>query len=53
MYAGDEDRFEAAEQLAERNSHAAAEAFSAIASDGAVGDEVRQTAAEHLVTTDP
>jgi hypothetical protein len=52
MYEGDEDRIEAAEQLAEHNRHAAAEAFSAIACDQAVGDEVRLSAAEQLVDVD-
>ena len=48
MYEDDEDRIGAAEQLAEHNAHAAAEAFSAIACDQAVGDEVRLSAAELL-----
>jgi len=46
MYESDEDRIDAAEQLAEHNPRAAAEAFSAIACDQAVGDEVRLSAAE-------
>jgi len=46
MYEDDEDRMDAAEQLAEHNPHAAAEAFSAIACDGEVDDEVRLSAAE-------
>ena len=49
MYEDDEGRLDAAEQLAEHNPHAAAEAFSAIACDQAVGDEVRLSAAEQLV----
>jgi hypothetical protein len=53
MYEGDEDRIEAAEQLAEHNRHAAAEAFSAIACDQAVGDEIRLSAAEQLADVDP
>ena len=53
MYEGDEDRLDAAEQLAEYDPHAAAEAFSAIASDQAVGDEVRLSAAEQLADIDP
>ena len=48
MYDGDEDRIEAAEQLAEHDRHAAAGAFSAIAGDREVGDEVRLSAAEQL-----
>ena len=48
MYKDDEDRIDAAEQLAEHNPHAAAEAFSAIACDQAVGDQVRLTAAQQL-----
>ena len=48
MYEDDEGRIDAAEQLAEHNPHAAAEAFLAIACDGAVGDEVRRSAAERL-----
>jgi hypothetical protein len=46
MYEDDEDRIDAAEQLAEHNPHAAAEAFSAIACDPAVDDESRLSAAE-------
>jgi len=53
MYEDDEDRIDAAEQLAERNPHAAAEAFSAIACDQGVGDEVRLSAAELLADVDP
>jgi hypothetical protein len=53
MYESDEDRVDAAEQLAEHNPHAAAEAFSAIACDQAVGDEVRLSAAERLADVDP
>jgi hypothetical protein len=53
MYEDDEDRIDAAEQLAERNPRAAAEACSAIACDGAVGDEVRLSAAELLADLDP
>jgi hypothetical protein len=53
MYEGDEDRLDAAEQLAEHNPNAAAEAFSAIACDQAVGDEVRLSAAELLADVDP
>ena len=52
MYEDDEDRIDAAEQLAERNPHAAAEALSAIACDQAVGDEVRLSAAELLADLD-
>jgi hypothetical protein len=48
MYEGDENRIEAAEQLAAHNRHGAAEAFSAIACDAAVGDEVRLSAAKLL-----
>ena len=40
MYQDDEDRLDAADQLAEHTPHAAAEAFSAIACDRDVGDEV-------------
>ena len=39
MYEDDEGRLDAAEQLAEHNTHAAAEAFSVIACDGAVADD--------------
>ena len=46
MYESDEDRIDAAELLAEQNPRAAAEAFSAIACDQAVGDEVRLSAAD-------
>ena len=53
MYEDDEDRIDAAEQLAERNPRAAAEAFAAIACDQAVGDEVRLSAAELLADLDP
>ena len=53
MYEGDEDRLDAAEQLAEYDPHAAAEAFSAIACDQAVGDEVRLSATEQLADIDP
>ena len=52
MYEDDEDRLDAAEQLAEHSPHAAAEAFSAIACDGEVGDEVRLSAAEQLTALD-
>ena len=48
MYEDDEGRFDAAEQLAEHNPRAAAEAFSAIARDRDVGDELRLSAAEQL-----
>jgi hypothetical protein len=44
----DETRIDTAERLAEHNPQAAAEACSAIACDGAVGDEVRRSAAEQL-----
>jgi hypothetical protein len=40
-------------QLAEHHPHAAAEAFSAIACDGTVSDEVRLSAAEQLATLGP
>lgn len=53
MYEDDEDRIEAAEQLAEHNSSAVAGALSAIARDGAVGDEVRRSAVEQLAVLDP
>ncbi len=53
MYEDNEDRLDTAEQLAEHNPHAAAEAFSAIACDQAVGDEVRLSAAEQLAAVDP
>ena len=53
MYEDDEDRIDAAEQLAEDHPDAAAEAFSAIACDQAVGDEVRLSAAELLAGADP
>ena len=53
MYEDDEDRIDAAEQLAEHNPHAATEAFSAIACDGAVGDGVRLSAAQQLADIDP
>ena len=52
MYESDEDRVDAAEHLAEHNPHAA-EAFSAIACDRTVGDEVRLSAAELLADVDP
>ena len=53
MYEADEDRIDAAEQLAEHNPHAAAAAFSAIACDRAVGDEVRLSAAGQFADVDP
>ena len=53
MYEDDEDRIDAAGQLAEHNPGAAAEACSAIACDQAVGDEVRLSAAELLAGIDP
>ena len=53
MYADDEGRIDAAEQLAEYDPRAAAEAFSAIACDQTVGDEVRLSAAEQLAGLDP
>jgi hypothetical protein len=53
MYEADEDRLDAAEQLAEHHPRAAAEAFSAIACDQTVGDEVRLSAAEQLAALDP
>ena len=46
MHEDHEDRLDAAEQLAEHSLHAAAEAFSAIARDPEVGDEVRLSAAQ-------
>ena len=52
MYEDDEGRVDAAEQLAEHNPQAAAEAFSAIACDQTVGDEVRLSAA-HLAVGKP
>jgi hypothetical protein len=52
MYEDNEDRMSAAEQLAEHNPHAAVEAFSAIACNQAVGDEVRLSAAEQLAALD-
>jgi hypothetical protein len=52
MYEDDEDRLDAAEQLAEHNPHAAAEALSAIACDHEVGDEVRLSATEQLAALD-
>ena len=48
-----DDRLDAAEQLAEYDPHAAAEAFTAIACDQGVGDEVRLSAAEELAEMDP
>ena len=53
MHEDDEGRLDAAEQLAEHNTHAAAEAFSAIACDGAVADEIRLSAAEQLAAINP
>jgi hypothetical protein len=53
MHEADEDRLDAAEQLAEYHPRAAAEALSAIASDQAVGDEVRLSAAQLLADVDP
>ncbi|HYB15471.1 MAG TPA: hypothetical protein VEF71_08370 [Streptosporangiaceae bacterium] len=53
MYEDDEDRIDAAEQLAEHNPRAAAEALSAIACDQEVGDEVRLSAAELLAALGP
>ena len=53
MYEDDEDRLDAAEQLAEHSPHAAAEAFSAIACDGEIDDEVRLSAAEQLAAPQP
>jgi len=44
----DEDRIDAAERRAARNPREAGEAYAAIASDPAVGDEVRLSAAEYL-----
>jgi hypothetical protein len=48
MCVDDEGRLDAAEQLADYDSRAATEAFSAIACDPKVGDEVRLSAAELL-----
>ncbi len=53
MYEGDEDRLDAAEQLADYDPHAAAEALTALACDQGVGDEVRLSAAEQLAEIDP
>jgi hypothetical protein len=53
MYEDDEGRIDVAEQLADYNPHAAAEVFSAIACDDAVGDEVRLSAAHQLAEVDP
>jgi hypothetical protein len=53
MHEDNEGRLDAAEQLAERNPHTAAEAFSAIACDQEAGDEVRLSAAEQLAALDP
>jgi len=53
MYEDDEDRIDAAEQLAEHNPRAAAEALSAIACDQEVGDEVRLSAAVQLAALGP
>jgi hypothetical protein len=53
MYEDDEDRIGAAEQLAEHDPQPAAEAFSAIACDRTVGDEVRLSAAEQLAALSP
>lgn len=47
-----DDRMTTAEQLAGHDPRAAAEAFSAIARDQAVGDEVRLSAAEQLAAID-
>ena len=52
MYEDDEDRIDAAEQLARHNPHAAAEAFSAIAGDGGIDDETRLSATEQLAALD-
>lgn len=53
MYEADEDRLDAAEQLADVDPQNAASACLAIASDQAVGDEVRLSAAEQLAALDP
>ena len=53
MHEDNEDRLDAAEQLAEHNPRTAAEAFSAIACDPEVGDEVRLSAAERLAAVGP
>lgn len=53
MYEDDEDRINTAEPLAENNLSAAAEAFTAIAGDATVADEVRLSAAEQLAPVDP
>ena len=47
-----DDDMNAAEDLAARDSRAAAEAFSAIACDSGVGDELRLSAAEQLAQLD-
>jgi hypothetical protein len=52
-YDTDDDRIEMAEELAGHDPRAAAEAFSAIACDPAVGDEVRLSASEQLAALDP
>jgi hypothetical protein len=49
MTGDDEGRMDAAERLAGHSPSAAAEAFSAIACDEGVSDEVRLSAAEQLV----
>jgi len=53
MHYDPDDDVTAAEQLAEHNPRAAAEAFSAIACDRAVDDEVRLSAAELLSAHTP
>ena len=53
MYEDDEDRMDAADQLAELSPHAAAEALSAIACDRGVDDELRLSAAERLAAIAP
>jgi hypothetical protein len=49
----DDDRLEMAEQLAGHNLRTAAEAFSAIAGDGTVGDSLRSDAAGQLAKARP
>jgi hypothetical protein len=53
MHEDNEGRLDAAERLAERNLHTAAEAFSAIACDQEAGGEVRLSAAAQLAAADP
>ena len=53
MYEDDDDRMDAADQLAELSPRAAAEALSAIACDRGVDDELRLSAAERLAAIAP